>query len=122
MYEMEYYTMMLNCKNKKLLRMKMIMHVKEYNNIAFTAKVFNTTRKTVYKWLKRYTEKGYEGLLDLSKRPKHCPKETPKELKEKIIAAKKKYKSLGAKQVNILANLYCLLYTIYIRLGRSFLY
>ena len=96
---------MLNCKDKKVLRLKMVLHAKEYRNISLTAKDFNTTRKTVYKWLKRHELYGYEGLLDLSKKPKRSPKETPQEIKEKVIAAKKKYKSLGAEQVKLLASL-----------------
>lgn len=102
---MEYYTMTLNCKDKKVLRLKMVLHAKEFKNISLTAKEFNTTRKTVYKWLSRYEKTGYAGLDDYSKRPKYCPKETPKEIKDKVISAKIKYKSLGAEQVKILANL-----------------
>ncbi len=105
MNRMEYYTIMLNCKDKKVLRLKMVLHAKEYKNISLTAQSFNTTRRTVYKWLCRYELHGYEGLSDLSKRPKHSPRETPKEIKEKVIAAKKKYKSLGAEQVKILDSL-----------------
>ncbi|MCX8093920.1 MAG: helix-turn-helix domain-containing protein [Candidatus Goldbacteria bacterium] len=105
MCPMEYYTIMRNCKDKKVLRLKMVGHAKEYRNISLTAQVFNTTRKTVYKWLKRHELYGYAGLDDYLRRPKHSPKETSQEIKAKVIAAKKKYKSLGAEQVKILAEL-----------------
>ena len=51
--KMEYYTIMLNSKDKKELRLKMVLHVKQYRNIALAAKEFRTKRKTVYKWIKR---------------------------------------------------------------------
>jgi len=105
MCPIQYYNMMLNCKDKKLLRMRIIQHYKEHKNVSLTAHVFNTTRKTVYKWLKRYDKNGYAGLESLSTRPHSSPFETPKEIKEQVIAAKRKYKNIGAKQMKILANL-----------------
>ncbi len=96
---------MLNSKDKKILRLKMVLHAKEYGNISLIAQELKTTRKTIYKWLKRYEKLGYAGLDDYSKRPKTSTKETPQEVKEKVIQAKKKYKSLGAEQVKILAEL-----------------
>lgn len=105
MCPIQYYTMMLNCKDKKLLRMRMIWHYKEHENVSLTAKVFNTTRATVYKWVKRYDLKGYAGLKSLSRKPHSSPFETPKHIKELVIQAKKIYKNLGAVQVKVLANL-----------------
>ena len=105
MCPIQYYTMMLNCKDKKLLRMRMIWHYKEHENVSLTAKIFNTTRATVYKWVKRYDLKGYAGLESLSRKPHSSPFETPKNIKEQVIQAKKKYKNLGAVQIKVLANL-----------------
>ena len=103
--KMEYYTIMLNSKDKKVLRLKMVLHAKEYGNISLTAQEFKTTRKTIYKWLKRYEKLGYAGLDDYSKKPKRSPRETTQELVDRVIAAKKKYKSLGAEQIKILENI-----------------
>jgi len=54
MCPIQYYRMMINCKDKKMLRMRMVLHYKEHKNVMLTARIFNTTRKTVFKWLKRY--------------------------------------------------------------------
>lgn len=67
-----------------------------------TAKEFNTTGKTVYKWLARYEKSNYAGLDDYSKIPKRSPKEIPQEIKDKVIAAKKIYKSSGADKLKFL--------------------
>lgn len=83
----------------------MIEHYKKTHNISLTVKLFSASRRTVYKWLKRYEKFGFAGLDDYSKRPKNSPNATPLELKQKVIEAKKKYKSLGAEQVKILADL-----------------
>lgn len=100
-----YYTIMKKIKDKKFLRLQMIEHYQKTHNISLTAKLFSTSRKTVYKWLKRYEKFGFADLDDYSKRPKNPPNATPLELKQKVIEAKKKYKSLGAEQVKILADL-----------------
>jgi transposase len=105
MCPVQYYNIMLNCKDKKMLRVRMVMHAKEHKNISFTAECFNTTRVTVYKWLKRFDELGYEGLASMSKRPHNSPFATSEDIKKEVIKAKKTYKNLGAEQIKILANL-----------------
>ena len=37
------------------------------DGVSKTARLFGTTRKTVYKWLNRYREEGLQGLLDRSR-------------------------------------------------------
>jgi transposase InsO family protein len=44
---------------------------------ADTAYQFNTTPKTVAKWVKRFREEGVEGLRDRSSRPLSLPSQTP---------------------------------------------
>lgn len=88
-----YYTIMKKIKDKKFLRLQMIEHYKKTHNISLTVKLFSASRKTVYKWLKRYEKFGFVGLDDYSKRPKNSPNATPLELKQKVIETKKKYKS-----------------------------
>ena len=44
---------------------------------AGAADLFNTTPKTVAKWVKRFRAEGVEGLLDRSSRPHSSPSQTP---------------------------------------------
>ena len=101
----EYYNMIKNSKDKKVIRFKIALHAKEHGNIALTAELFQTTRDTVYKWLRRYEKHGYSGLVGLSTKPHSSPNTTPEHIKKQVIAAKKKYCRLGAEQVKILADL-----------------
>ena len=44
---------------------------------AGAADLFNTTPKTVAKWVKRFRREGVDGLLDRSSRPHSSPSQTP---------------------------------------------
>jgi transposase len=44
---------------------------------AVAAKQFNTTAKTVAKWVKRFRAEGVDGLRDRSSRPHSLPSQTP---------------------------------------------
>jgi transposase len=39
------------------------------NNSKTKSKWYGVSRKTYYKWMSRYKQKGIEGLLDTSRRP-----------------------------------------------------
>ena len=44
---------------------------------AGVARQFNTTAKTVGKWVRRFHERGVDGLRDRSSRPFSSPSQTP---------------------------------------------
>ncbi|MFA5498783.1 MAG: helix-turn-helix domain-containing protein, partial [Candidatus Cloacimonadia bacterium] len=79
--------------------------------ISEAARQFNTTRKTVRKWVKRYEEGGYEALKN-SNRSKRTSK-VPAEVKEKIIETRKTYKSWGAYRIRVQMDLTHSLTTIH---------
>jgi len=70
-----------------------------------TARVFGTSPPVVRKWLDRFKEQGYTGLVDLSHRPHHSPRATPQDIKDHIVRLQKKYRRLGARQVKTLESL-----------------
>ena len=49
------------------------------------AQRFGISRKTAYKWIDRYEEAGPTGLTDRSRRPQHCPHETPQAVVEAVL-------------------------------------
>ena len=51
-------------------------------------RAFRISRKTGYKWLKRYREEGLNGLEDQSRRPQHSPTQTPPEVEQVIVEAR----------------------------------
>ncbi len=61
---------------------------------------YGISRKTGYKWLKRYHAEGVEGLEDRSRRPKDHPQSTPKAIREAIIEIRQSRRILtGAKKI-----------------------
>lgn len=59
---------------------------------------FGVSRKTGYKWIRRYEEGGEAGLDDRSRRPSRVPHATPPEKVVRIVALRKKY-GWGAKKL-----------------------
>ena len=47
-------------------------------DVAELARRYGISRKTAYKWIDRYDVGGPAGLVDRSRRPAHCPHETPR--------------------------------------------
>jgi transposase len=98
-----WYQVMRLSKDKKQQRYQMCMYAKEHG-IKPTAKLYATGPKTVRKWLRRFNEGGYQALVDLSRRPHHCPNATPPEAMRQIVKFKGKYKRLGAEQIKVLED------------------
>ena len=67
-------------------RLAIIKHAEEVSgNVALTCRYYGISRAVFYRWYRRYREEGLAGLRDRSKRPLHCPHETPAEVVAKII-------------------------------------
>lgn len=56
--------------------------------------------KTGYKWLRRYTERGKDGLLDLSRRPHYSPNRIPVEMEEMILALRDEHPVWGPRKLH----------------------
>src|SRR3990167_7523269 len=100
----KYYHVMKDSKDKKQWRYQMVHKALEIG-VKPAARLFQTFPSVVRKWLKRFKTEGYRGLADRSHKPHHSPRETPKYMKEQLVALKGKYKRLGAEQVRVLENL-----------------
>lgn len=59
--------------------------------------IFPYSGRTLKRWLKEYREKGEAGLIPKSTRPKSNPKESPIQIKERIIELRKKTKLCALK-------------------------
>jgi len=72
-------------------RMAWILYYQEKKNVRLVCQKFGISRKTFYKWLKRYNKSGGDpsSLRDNSRRPHRFPRATPREVVQQIIEAKK---------------------------------
>jgi len=66
---------MPNKADKFDLRLRIVKHAIAYG-VKPTARVFDTTAKTVRKWLRRYQQERLAGLNELPRIPLHCPHKT----------------------------------------------
>ena len=57
------------------------------------------SRKTIYKWIDRYHQKGIAGLVELSREPDSHPNATPIEKVEAILALKKQKMKWGPRKI-----------------------
>lgn len=58
-------------------------------NISDSCRRYNISRKTGYKWIKRYEKAGsVEALTDQSRRPLHSPRQTVPAIVEKVLAVR----------------------------------
>ncbi len=69
------------------------------DTISSLSRKYNISRKTAYKWLKRYLEEGKFGLYNRSKRPSHMPSRLDTESVELILSKRAEYPAWGAKKL-----------------------
>lgn len=63
---------------------------------------YKISRKTGYKWVNRYIERGVAGLEEMSRRPHSSPSATSLEMEEKVLAIRKRKQSWGGKKIRSL--------------------
>ena len=80
-----------------------VRFISEYLNEYFSFKElcdqFEVSRKTGYKWIKRYEELGPGGLADKSRKPLTCPHQTDEEVVQEIVRARSKHPTWGPKKL-----------------------
>ena len=60
---------------------------------------FHVSRKTGYKWLRRYQQEGVRGLRCRSRRPRHCPHHTAEEIERLILQERRRHQTWGPKKL-----------------------
>jgi len=60
---------------------------------------YNISRKTGYKWLKRYRQQGLDGLDDYSRRPLHQPAKTSNAIEMIILKCREQYPDWGGRKL-----------------------
>lgn len=71
----------------------------ETSNISSLCKNFNISRKTAYKWIKRFKNKGPSGLLDLSRKPHHSPDQTLKPMVQATLKIRDQHPAWGGRKI-----------------------
>ena len=61
--------------------------------------LYGVSRKTGYKWIERYLERGPQGLEERSRRPQSSPNQTPEEIVQALLALRRRHPSWGARKL-----------------------
>jgi transposase InsO family protein len=82
-------------------KVEFVFLAKTLNGFKFSVlcKRFNISRKTGYKWLNRYKEKGLPGLHEKTRRPIVSPRKCPEEVEDYVIRLRKKEPEWGPKKL-----------------------
>ena len=73
--------------------------VKEGANISELCRRFNISRKTGYKFLNRFRDKGIKGLYDQTRKPRKSPNRTTKANEKMILDIRDKYPTWGGRKL-----------------------
>jgi len=81
-------------------RARFIMDVlDDIYSMAELSSEYGISRKTGYKWLERYRQGGWEALVDHSRAPHSHPLEISRQVKEVILAVKRRFPRWGAPKI-----------------------
>jgi transposase len=72
-----------------------------------TAEMFDTTPKTVRKWLARFRQERLTGLNELPRIPHRCPHKTSPATETKVVSLRKQFPFKGSKRLKREHNLSC---------------
>ena len=79
---LKYYPLMKDMAIKFNLRLEMVLSARDHG-VSSAARAYQTTRKTVSKWLVRYNAQGLTGLKDRKRTPKYIPHKMSRKNEEK---------------------------------------
>ena len=68
-------------------------------NVSELCRRFGVSRKTAYKWLRRYREGGASGLEDQSRRPKSSPHRTSACVEERVVQLRTVHPAWGGRKL-----------------------
>ena len=81
-------------------KMQMIAdHISGDYTISELARGYEVSRKTIYKWVRRYQVAGPSGLEECSRTPRRHPNATPMEVAREIVAAKLRHERWGPRKL-----------------------
>ena len=60
---------------------------------------FGISRKTGYKWVRRFKEGGTPSLINRSRRPKNSPRRSCAAIEQKVVALRQKHRAWGGRKI-----------------------
>jgi transposase InsO family protein len=63
---------------------------------------FDISRPTGYQWLHRYQAGGIAAIVEKSRRPQHSPRQTTREIEQRVVALRQQLPDWGARKLQVL--------------------
>ncbi len=76
-----------------------VLAAAEGANMSELCRRFEVSRKTGYKWLKRYRESGVTGICDQSRRPVHSPAQTSARVETLVLNLRTEHPAWGGRKL-----------------------
>jgi putative transposase len=70
-----------------------------FETISDLCRQYDISRKTAYKWIKRYIDRGPGGLEDLPHKPRHSPNETDPKIVAAFLDIRRRHPTWGGKKL-----------------------
>lgn len=87
-------------RSKMSLKLEFVMLAdRDEANMSALCRRFDISRKTGYKWLRRYREEGPDGLEERSRRPTCSPNKTPDPIEEAVCAVRERHPAWGGRKI-----------------------
>jgi transposase InsO family protein len=68
-------------------------------NVSALCRRLGISRKSGYKWLSRFRAGGPAALADRSRRPQHCPQQSPVVVETAVLALREEHRSWGGRKI-----------------------
>lgn len=79
-------------------------YLEEEESFSELCEIFSISRKTGYKWVKRYEDEGVAGLYEQSRARHYHPNATPEHIVEKILKVRCRHPTWGPKKLNVILS------------------
>ena len=83
-------------------KIEFVERAKRGETVSALCREYGVSRQTGHKWMKRFREKGFEGLEDESRRPKSAPLATAEELVLSTVQARDEHPRWGPYKLHVL--------------------
>ncbi len=93
-----YFDLIREMKSTFNHRLRLVSYARQ-QGIKRAARDFQTTLRTVRKWLRRYQAQGLEGLKELSRAPHSCPHKIGGALEHQVVALRRQLPTFGAERL-----------------------
>lgn len=78
-----------NARLTPFARRLIVDRVRAGQPVSHVAKAMGVSRQCAHRWINRFNESGDEGLEDRSSRPHSCPNQTPPDIEDQVLQARR---------------------------------